>query len=201
MHEWERANRNEDGEAEGGPRRDEALVSRMLETRTILLAGQVDEKLAEKVMAQLLVLNSISHDPIRLVITTPGGHVDSGYAIHDLIRFIEAPVITVGAGWVASIGVPILLAAEKDQRYSLPNTRFLLHQPSGGAGGQAADIRIAAEEILKLRSRLNHLIAAETGQSVEKVEQDSDRNFWMDAEQALEYGLVARLIQSAQEIA
>ncbi|MCH2187755.1 ATP-dependent Clp protease proteolytic subunit [Myxococcota bacterium] len=200
MDEWQEANRNEDREAEEGPRRDEALVSRMLETRTILLAGQVDEKLAEKVMAQLLVLNGISHDPIRLVITTPGGHVDSGYAIHDLIRFIESPVITVGAGWVASIGVPILLAAEKDQRYSLPNTRFLLHQPSGGAGGQAADIRIAAEEILKLRSRLNHLIAKETGQSVEKVEQDSDRNFWMDAEQALEYGLVSRLIRSAEEI-
>jgi len=200
MDEWQEANRNEDREAEEGPRRDEALVSRMLETRTILLAGQVDEKLAEKVMAQLLVLNGISHDPIRLVITTPGGHVDSGYAIHDLIRFIESPVITVGAGWVASIGVPILLAAEKDQRYSLPNTRFLLHQPSGGAGGQAADIRIAAEEILKLRSRLNHLIAQETGQSVEKVEQDSDRNFWMDAEQALEYGLVSRLIRSAEEI-
>ena len=200
MDEWQEANRNEDREAEEGPRRDEALVSRMLETRTILLAGQVDEKLAEKVMAQLLVLNGISHDPIRLVITTPGGHVDSGYAIHDLIRFIESPVITVGAGWVASIGVPILLAAEKDQRYSLPNTRFLLHQPSGGAGGQAADIRIAAEEILKLRSRLNHLIAEETGQSVEKVEQDSDRNFWMDAEQALEYGLVSRLIRSAEEI-
>ena len=200
MDEWQEANRNEDREAEEGPRRDEALASRMLETRTILLAGQVDEKLAEKVMAQLLVLNGISHDPIRLVITTPGGHVDSGYAIHDLIRFIESPVITVGAGWVASIGVPILLAAEKNQRYSLPNTRFLLHQPSGGAGGQAADIRIAAEEILKLRSRLNHLIAEETGQSVEKVEQDSDRNFWMDAEQALEYGLVSRLIRSAEEI-
>ena len=101
---------------------------------------------------------------------------------------------------MASIGVPILLAAEKAHRYSLPNTRFLLHQPSGGAGGQAADIRIAAEEILKLRSRLNHLIANETGQSVEKVEQDSDRNFWMDADQALEYGLVSRLIRSADEI-
>ena len=183
-----------------GPRREEALVSRMLETRTILLAGQVDEKLAERVMAQLLVLNGISHEPIRLILTTPGGHVDSGFAIHDLIRFIESPVITIGAGWVASIGVPILLAAEKGSRYSLPNTRFLLHQPSGGAGGQAADIRIAAEEILKLRSRLNHLIADETGQSVGKVEQDSDRNFWMDAKQALDYGLVSRLIRSADEI-
>ncbi len=200
MRGFESPTGSQDREEEEGPRREDALVSRMLETRTILLAGQVDEKLAEKVMAQLLVLNGISHKPIRLIITTPGGHVDSGYAIHDLIRFIESPVVAVGAGWVASIGVPILLAAEKAHRYSLPNTRFLLHQPSGGAGGQAADIRIAAEEILKLRSRLNHLIANETGQSVEKVEQDSDRNFWMDADQALEYGLVSRLIRSADEI-
>lgn len=187
---------------EEGPRapREDPLVSRMLETRTILLAGQVDEKLAERVMAQLLVLNGISHDPIRMVITTPGGHVDSGYAIYDMVRFIESPVITIGAGWVASIGVPILLSAEKDCRYSLPHTRFLLHQPSGGAGGQATDIRIAAEEILKLRGRLNQLIANETGQDIKKVESDSDRNFWMTAEQALEYGLVTKLIRTSAEL-
>ncbi len=188
-------------EDEGAPpRREDPLVSRMLETRTVVLAGQVDEKLAERVVSQLLILNGISHDPIRMVITTPGGHVDSGFAIYDMMRFIESPVITIGAGWVASIGVPILLAAEKDCRYSLPHTRFLLHQPSGGAGGQAADIRIAAEEILKLRARLNELIATETGQDVLKIEQDSDRNFWMTAEQALEYGLVTRLITSAAEV-
>lgn len=180
--------------------REDPLVSRMLDTRTVLLAGQVDEKLAERVIAQLLILNGISHDPIRVVITTPGGHVDSGYAIYDMMRFIESPVITIGAGWVASIGVPILLAAEKDCRYSLPHTRFLLHQPSGGAGGQATDIRIAAEEILKLRARLNQLIATETGQELAKVETDSDRNFWMTAEQALDYGLVTRLIQTSAEL-
>ncbi len=180
--------------------RDEGLAARMLETRTVLVAGQVDEKLAERAITQLLILNAVNHDPIRVLITSQGGHVDSGFAIHDMIKFIESPVVTLGAGWVASIGVPILLAAEKDCRYSLPNTRFLLHQPSGGAGGQASDIRIAAEEILKLRERINRLIAGETGQSAEQVESDSDRNFWMNSAEALEYGLVAKIVASAAEI-
>ncbi len=182
------------------PGKEESLVARMLETRTVLIAGQVDDKLAERAISQLLILNSINHDPIRMVITSQGGHVDSGFAIHDMMKFIDSPVITLGAGWVASIGVPILLGAEKDCRYSLPNTRFLLHQPSGGAGGQASDIRIAAEEILKLRERINRLIAGETGQSVEQIENDSDRNFWMDAQEALEYGLIAKVVASAAEI-
>jgi ATP-dependent Clp protease protease subunit len=182
------------------PGKEESLVARMLETRTVLIAGQVDDKLAERVISQLLILNSINHDPIRVVITSQGGHVDSGFAIHDMMKFIDSPVITLGAGWVASIGVPILLGAEKDCRYSLPNTRFLLHQPSGGAGGQASDIRIAAEEILKLRERINRLIAGETGQPVEQIENDSDRNFWMDAQEALEYGLIAKVVASAGEI-
>ena len=188
---------NDDSAAPG---KEEGLVGRMLETRTVLVAGQVDEKLAERTMSQLLILNSINHDPIRMVITTQGGHVDSGFAIHDMMKFIESPVITLGAGWVASIGVPILLGAEKDCRYSLPNTRFLLHQPSGGAGGQASDIRIAAEEILKLRERINRLIAGETGKGAEQVENDSDRNFWMNSEEALEYGLIAKIVASANEI-
>jgi len=182
------------------PGKEEGLVARMLETRTVLVSGQVDEKLAERVISQLLILNSVNHDPIRMVITSQGGHVDSGFAIHDMMKFIESPVITLGAGWVASIGVPILLGAEKDSRYSLPNTRFLLHQPSGGAGGQASDIRIAAEEILKLRERINRLIAGETGNSAEQVENDSDRNFWMNSEEALEYGLITKIVTSANEI-
>lgn len=182
------------------PGKEDGLVARMLETRTVLVAGQVDEKLAERAISQLLILNSINHDPIRMVITSQGGHVDSGFAIHDMMKFIESPVITLGAGWVASIGVPILLGAEKDSRYSLPNTRFLLHQPSGGAGGQASDIRIAAEEILKLRERINRLIAGETGNSAEQVENDSDRNFWMNSEEALEYGLITKIVTSANEI-
>jgi len=189
---------DEEGAGDRQPGND--LVGRMLATRTVLVSGEVNEKLAERVMGQVLVLDAESHDPIRVIVTSQGGHVDSGFAIHDLLRYVASPVRTIGAGWVASIGVPILLSAPKEHRYSLPNTRFLLHQPSGGAGGQASDIRIAAEEILKLRARINLLIADETGQSVERVANDSDRNFWMDAKQALEYGLVSRIVTSASEI-
>jgi ATP-dependent Clp protease protease subunit len=180
--------------------REEGIGARMLKARTVLVSGGVDDKLAEKTIAQLLVLDAESHDPIRVMITSQGGHVDSGFAIHDVLRFIESPVVTIGAGWVASIAVPILFGAPRERRYSLPHTRFLLHQPSGGAGGQASDIEIEAEEILRLRDLLNELIASETGQSVERVAQDSDRNFWMSAEQALEYGLVGQIIASAGEI-
>jgi ATP-dependent Clp protease protease subunit len=182
-----------------GPK-DEGLGLRMLKTRTVLVTGAVDDKLAERTIEKLLILEAESHDPSRVVITSQGGHVDSGMAIHDMLRFIESPVVTIGAGWVASIAVPILFGAPRERRYSLPHTRFLLHQPSGGAGGQATDIRIEAEEILKVRERLNALIAAETGQPVERVAKDSDRNFWMDAQQAREYGLVCRVVASAGEI-
>lgn len=196
----DRARAAGDGDEEAKEGGEESMGMRMLKTRTILVSGGVDDKLAAKVIAQLLILDADNHDPIHVVITSQGGHVDSGFAIHDMLRFIESPVITIGAGWVASIAVPILFGAPKDQRYSLPNTRFLLHQPSGGAGGQASDIRIEAEEILKVRERLNTLIANETGQSVERVTKDSDRNFWMDAEQAKEYGLVGAVITTSSEI-
>ena len=178
----------------------ESLGLKMLKTRTVLISGGVDDKLAEKVMGQLLILDADNHDPIRVMITSQGGHVDSGFAIRDMLRFIESPVVTIGAGWVASIAVPILFGAPKERRFALPHTRFLLHQPSGGAGGQATDIRIEAEEILKVRERLNALIAHETGQSVERITKDSDRNFWMDAEQAKDYGLVSKVISSSTEL-
>ena len=178
----------------------ESLGLKMLKTRTVIISGGVDDKLAEKVMGQLLILDADNHDPIRVMITSQGGHVDSGFAIHDMLRFIESPVVTIGAGWVASIAVPILFGAPKERRFTLPHTRFLLHQPSGGAGGQATDIRIEAEEILKVRERLNALIAHETGQSVERITKDSDRNFWMDAEQAKDYGLVSKVISNSTEL-
>ncbi len=181
-----------------GPKQ-EAVIAKLMKTRTILVNGQVEQELTERVVAQLLVLDEESHDPIKVVISSPGGHVDSGYAIYDMMRFVESPIVAIGAGWVASIAVPILLGADKGKRFTLPNTRFLLHQPSGGAGGQAADIRIEAQEILKIRTRLNDLIAEETGQDVEKVAKDSDRNFWMSAEEALEYGLVNKIITSIKE--
>jgi len=180
--------------------RDNGLAPRLLKARTILLTGEIDHELAERVVAQLLILDAESHDPIRMIITSNGGHIESGFAIYDVMRFIESKIITVGAGWVVSMAVPILLGAQKENRLSLPNTRFMIHQPIGGVGGQATDVRIAAQEIIKIRERINHLLAAETGQPFEKIAADSDRNFWLSAEEARQYGLVSRIIQSARDI-
>ena len=180
--------------------RNEAMTGRLLKTRTVLVMGAIDQELAERVMTQLLVLDADSHDPIRVFITSPGGHVDSGFAIHDMMRFVKSPIIAIGAGWLASMAVPIMLAAKKENRYALPNTRFMMHQPSGGAGGQAADIRIEAQEIIKIRRRINELISDETGQTQEKVAGDSDRNFWLNAEEAMEYGLISRIVTCVDEI-
>lgn len=177
----------------------EGYGGKMFKARIVLVNGTVDQELAEKVMSQLLVLDADSADPIRVVVTSPGGHVDSGYAIHDTMRFLRSPVVTIGAGWVASIAVPILFGGARGKRYSLPNTRYLIHQPSGGAGGQAADIRIEALEIVKIRTRINRLISEETGQTIEKVALDSDRNYWMNAEEALAYGLVNKVITNITE--
>ncbi len=175
------------------------MTAMLLKSRVVMVTGEVNPELAEDVIAKLLVLDNQSHDPIKVIISSPGGHVDSGYGIHDVMRFVASPVVAIGVGWVASIAVPILLGAVREKRFSLPNTRFLLHQPSGGAGGQAADIRIEAQEILKIRKRINALIAAETGQPEENVARESDRNFWMNAEEALKYGLVHKIISSISE--
>lgn len=191
---------DEDDEKKDNDKPDEAVGSKMLQTRTILVSGQVDQELAERVISQLVILDNDSDKPIRVIVTSQGGHVDSGFAIHDMMRFVKSPVVAIGAGWVASIAVPILMGATKENRYSLPNTRFLLHQPSGGAGGQLSDIRIEAQEIIKIRKRLNEMLAVETGNTAEKIEEDSDRNFWMSAEQALEYGIVSKVITNAAEL-
>lgn len=188
------------GEQEDQANRDQSIGMRMLQTRTVVVSGAIDDKVAARTISQLLILDAENHESIRVMITSQGGHVDSGFAIHDMLRFVESPIVTIGAGWVASIAVPILFGAPKGRRYSLPNTRFLLHQPSGGAGGQASDIRIEAEEILKVRERLNQMIADETGQPLERIAKDSDRNFWMDAKQALAYGLVDEVITSVTEL-
>ena len=177
----------------------EGVFAKLMKARLVLVSGTVDEELAEKVMAQLLVLDAESQEPITVMITSPGGHVDAGYAIYDTMKFVKSPVTTIGVGWVASIAVPILFGGDKGKRFSLPNARFLLHQPSGGAGGQASDIRIEAQEILKIRGRINRMIAEETGQPVEKVAKDSDRNFWMSAEEAIEYGLITKIITRMDE--
>lgn len=178
----------------------EGLMNRLMSARTILIHGAIEEELAERVIAQTLVLDAESHDPIKVLITTPGGVVDVGFAIHDILRYVESPVYSIAAGFVASMGVPIMLAAKKENRFALPNTRFMMHQPSAGAAGQASDIRIAAQEILKTRERLNLLIAQETGQSLEKIAADSDRDFWISADDAVEYGLVSQVIYSAKDL-
>jgi ATP-dependent Clp protease protease subunit len=178
----------------------EGLAARLVKARTIVISGQIDQEVAERVISQLMILDTEPAEPIKLIITSQGGHVDSGLAIHDMMRFIQSKVIAIAAGWCASIAVPILMGAAKGNRLSLPNTRFLLHQPSGGAGGQLSDIRIQAEQMLKIRERLNKMLADETGQSVERIQKDSDRDFWMTADEALEYGIINRIVTSAAEV-
>lgn len=168
----------------------------LFKQRTILLIGEINMKVARDFSAQLLALSAESDDPIKVVINSPGGHVESGDTIHDMIRFVTPTVKVLGTGWVASAGAHIFLAADKKQRYCLPNTRFMLHQPLGGVGGRAVDIDIEAREIIKMRRRINETIAKETGQPIEKVEKDTDRNYWMSADEAKAYGVVNHIIQS-----
>jgi len=172
----------------------------LFKARTVLIFGEVDMKMAERVTAQLLAYAAEGNGDIKVVINSPGGHVESGDTIHDMIRYVGPRVKMIGTGWVASAGAHIFLGATKENRVCLPFTRFLLHQPLGGVRGQASDISIEAEEILKMRERLNREIARETGQPYERVEQDTERNFWMGAEEAKAYGLVSRIVQSASEV-
>jgi ATP-dependent Clp protease, protease subunit len=192
--------RNDD-ENEGGPDRGtSAVLMKFLEARTILLFGGIDQKLAERVATQLLYLDHISHEPIKLIINSPGGHVESGDTIHDLIQFIASPVAVIGTGWVASAGTHIFLGAPKERRFCLPNTRFLIHQPSGGAGGKASDIAIQAQEIIKMRERLGRIIAERTGQPLERVMKDIDRDYWMSIDEAKDYGILGTVANSMADI-
>lgn len=169
-------------------------------SRFVLLFGEIDDDSARRTCERLILLAQESDAPIRLLISSPGGHVESGDAIHDLIRFIGAPVTTIGSGWVASAGTHIFLAAPKERRVCLPNTRFMIHQPSGGAGGRASDIAIQAQEIIKMRERIAKVIAKETGQKLERVMADIDRDHWMSAAEAIDYGLVSRVIERQTEL-
>ena len=147
-----------------------------------------------------MALAAENDEPISIYISSPGGHVESGDVVYDIIKFIKPVVRVIGTGWVASAATTIYLAAEKENRFSLPNTRFLVHQPSGGSRGSASDIAIQAQEIVKMRARINKLIADETGQPLERVAQDTDRDYWMSADEAIEYGIVSRIVKSAAEI-
>ena len=175
------------------------IAKALYKSRTVLIFGDVDMKMAERVTAQLLAYAESDGD-IRVIVNSPGGHVESGDTIHDMIRFVGNRVKIIGTGWVASAGAHIFLGAKKENRFCLPFTRFLLHQPLGGVRGQASDITIEAEEILKMRARLIREISVETGQPYEKVVADTERNFWMGAEEAVKYGLVAKVISHANEV-
>jgi ATP-dependent Clp protease protease subunit len=172
----------------------------ILNSRSIIISGEINQELAEKISSQLLILQEMGDDPIKLFINSQGGNVDAGDTIHDMIKFIKPRVIVIGTGLVASAAVTIYLAANKEDRYSLPNTRYMIHQPSGGVNGSATDIEIDAREIVRLRERLNKIISEATGQSLEKVEKDTDRNYWMNSTDAIDYGIVYKVISSYNEL-
>ena len=176
------------------------LEEKAFKSRTVLVFGTINDKLAAEVSKRLIALSAESKEPITILVSSPGGHVESGDVIHDIIKFIDAPVNMVGTGWVGSAAVNVFLSAPKERRVCLPNTRFLIHQPSGGFGGQATDIAIQAREIVKIRERIAALIAKESGQTLEKVTADIDRDFWMSATEAKEYGLVSRIIVNQSEL-
>lgn len=176
------------------------LSAKFLKTRQIILSGEVNKALAEKVIKQLLLLEADSDEPIKIYIDSPGGDVDSGYAIFDMIRFINAPVTIIGAGLVASAGALILLAAPKERRVALPNSHYLIHQPLSQMRGTATEIEIHASEVEKLRERINRMIAEETGKSLEQVTEDTDRDHWLTADEALEYGLVSKIVKTRKEL-
>ncbi|VDA99497.1 ATP-dependent Clp protease proteolytic subunit [Olavius algarvensis spirochete endosymbiont] len=179
----------------------DGLQSKFLETRTLLLSGDIDKELAERLIRNILLLEAEGDIPIKVFIDSPGGDADAGYAIFDMLRFVKPEIITVGMGTVASAAALVHLAANKENRLSLPNAHFLIHQPLSGMRGVATEIEIHARELERLREKINVLIARETGQSLEKVAGDTDRDYWLNAEEALEYGLITRIIKSRSELA
>ncbi|WP_298726011.1 ATP-dependent Clp protease proteolytic subunit [uncultured Ferrovibrio sp.] len=188
------------GEAEKVREKSAGIEERLFKARTILIYGGIDQKVAKDVSARLLALQAEGDDPITIFINSQGGHVESGDTIYDMIKFVKPEVRVVGTGWVASAGALIYVAAKKENRFALPNTRFLLHQPAGGAMGPASDVAIQAKEIIRMRRRLNEIFARETGQPIEKIEKDTDRDFWISAEDAVTYGLVGKIVQNVTEI-
>lgn len=176
------------------------IRERLFRSRSVIISGEVNQRLAASVMAQLLALSSESEEPIRVYINSQGGHVESGDTIHDMIRFVKPRVLMIGTGWVASAGALIYVSVPLKDRFCLPHTRFLLHQPAGGVLGTAADIDIEAQEILRMRERLNRVFADATGQTVERIADDTRRNFWLSSSEAKEYGLVGSIIHEMSEL-
>jgi ATP-dependent Clp protease protease subunit len=182
---------------ESGP---DPLLTKMLKTRTILLSGEIKKDLAERTIRQLLLLEDMGDDPIKIFIDSPGGDADAGYAIFDMIRFVKPPVQIIGMGLVASAAAIILLASKRERRIGLPNSHYLIHQPLSGIRGVATDIEIHARELDKLREKINRLIADDTGAPFEQVEKDTDRDYWMNADEAVKYGLISKVITARSEL-
>ena len=176
------------------------MGEKLFKSRSISIFGGINERVARTVTEQLLALSAESDDPITIYISSPGGHVESGDVIYDMIKYIKPTVRVVGTGWVASAATNIYLAAKKENRFSLPNTRYLVHQPSGGSQGPATDIKIQMDEILKTKERINRIISEETGRALEQVEKDTDRDYWMSVDEAIEYGIVNKIIRNISEI-
>jgi len=190
----------DDDDKEKKPQTPTTVENKLFDARFVMITGPINQEMAKDVVARLFAMASVSDDPITVLVSSPGGHVESGDMIHDTIKYIKPRVRVLGSGWVASAGALIYVAAEKQDRYSLPNTRFLLHQPAGGAGGPAADIAIQAKEIKRMHERLNKIFADATEQKLEKIEQDTDRDFWLSAEEAVDYGLVGKIVNSVDEV-
>jgi len=169
-------------------------------SRTVIVAGTINDKLAQRTVSHLLALAEDSDKPINMLISSPGGHVESGDMIHDVIKFIRPTVRTIGSGWVASAGALIFVGADRENRFCLPNTRFLIHQPSGGIGGTSSDMMIQAEQVRLMRDRLNQIFADATGQDIKRIEQDTQRDFWLNTQEALDYGLLGRVIRSVDDL-
>lgn len=185
----------EEKSSQSGP-----VESLFFKSRNVIITGEINDKVAQRSVTQLLALSEDSDDPINLFISSPGGHVESGDMVHDIIKFIRPTVRTIGSGWVASAGALIFVGASKENRFCLPNTRFLLHEPSGGIGGSASDIEIQAEQLIRMRERFNKLFAAATGQTPEQVAKDTQRDFWLNTDQAIKYGLLGSVISSVDEL-
>ncbi|MBV0891127.1 ATP-dependent Clp protease proteolytic subunit [Paracoccus sp. Z118] len=169
-------------------------------SRTVIVAGTINDKLAQRTVSHLLALAEDNDNPINVLISSPGGHVESGDMIHDVIRFIRPTVRTIGSGWVASAGALIFVGAKRENRFCLPNTRFLIHQPSGGIGGTSSDMMIQAEQLRLMRDRLNQIFAEATGQPVEKIAADTERDFWLNTQEAIDYGLLNKVIRSVDDL-
>ena len=179
---------------------DNSISSTFLKTRQILLTGEIDKDLSEKIIRQLLIMEAENDSPIYLYIESPGGDADAGFAIFDMVRFVKAPVYIIGMGLVASAAALVLLAVPKERRIGLTNSHYLIHQPLSGIKGVATEIEIHAQEIIKMRARINQVISSQCSQPLEKVEKDTDRDFWLDGTEAVEYGLISRIITNRDEL-